>query len=322
VQTLNAPRPASNAVSQACNCAATDYEPGSPCYDQCGGGGGGGDTGGGGSCPDGTPGGYADCCPPGPNGQRVWSPDTKTCEYEDDRQKRGEDTCRDNGGLPIQCPPGQESWCNFTTGLQQCASVGGGHSGGAPGGGGGGGSSSIAFPEQYVGDDINKLLGRMIRKDLKAPSRFTPEILQQLYGQIAAQSSGRIERGQRDVSAQAARTGMSRAGYTQNRMGDVVSDAENARGEQTVGVQLEKIKTDYQDKQAALDRAQKYLDAMRDNAYRYALLGEQRRQYDANLTLAYANLSQQRSMLQQQLQSAWDMMQAEWGYRFLLPAAG
>ena len=52
---------------------------------------------------------------------------------------------------------------------------------------------------------------------------------------------------------------------------------------------------------AGLDRAQRYLDSMRDNEYRYMLAADQRAQFRANLALAYANLAQQRSMLQMQL---------------------
>lgn len=316
--------PNAQSAAQACNCGVDDYEPSSPCYDQCGGGGKPPADDNKGSCPEGTPGGYAACCPDGPNGQRVWRPDTKTCEYEDDRQKRGEDTCRDNGGLPIKCPPGQESWCNFTTGTQQCASTGAGNGGGGGAGGGGGygpGSPSTGYgygDGSEVGADINAELKKYIRKLLKEPSRYTPQVLQALYGQIASQSSGQITRGEREVRADAARRGMSRAGSVAAGIRDVIGTAEGQRGQATVGVQVAKINADYQDKMGALDRAQKYLDSMRDNAYRYALLGEQRRQFDANLTLAYANLAHQKSLLQMNLQSQWDMLQSQQGFALVM----
>lgn len=269
-----------------------------------------------GTCPDGTPDGYNACCPDGPRGQRVWRSDTKTCEYEDDRQKAGQDTCR---GTPITCPPGQTAWCDFTTAQFRCAID---PSAGSGGGGGGGGNSGGAKAPAYTGSsqstDFNALLGKQYTDLLNAPSRYTPEALQALYGQITAQSAGAIARGQRDVSAQAAQRGMSRAGSTEALLKGVRDTAEQQRGAADVNVMVQKITADHQDKLDALDRAQKYLDSMRDNEYRYTLVGEQARQFNANLTLAYANLAQQRSLLTMQLQSQWDMLQSQQGFSLLL----
>ena len=119
------------------------------------------------------------------------------------------------------------------------------------------------------------------------------------------------------MRAEAARTGSSRFGQTQAALRDVRATAEGQRGQAMVGVQLQKINADYQDKMGALDRAQKFLDSMRDSEYRYQLLSEQRRQFDANLALGYANLEQNITLLNMQLQSQWDMLRAQIGYGLL-----
>jgi hypothetical protein len=148
---------------------------------------------------------------------------------------------------------------------------------------------------------------------LNSPSRFTPEALQAMYGEIARQSSGQIRRGTEGVRNEAARSGMQRAGYTQNAVAQVRAGAEQQRGTSIVGVQMAKINADFEDKMAGLDRAQRYLDSMRDNEYRYMLAADQRSQFKANLALAYANLAQQRSMLQMQLQATRDNIMLQGG---------
>lgn len=268
----------------------------------------------------------------------MWRTDTQQCEDPDARQKAGQDTC--GGDLP-NCPPGQDVWCDFDDQKFKCAQSSGWSSSelcrvanekrvamGRPekscaelgyGGGGGGaraagsGTSGVALGSAGFGNDLQGYLSDL----LKSPSRFTPEALQAMYGQIARQASGAVTRGERQVRANAAQRGMSRAGSVDAALRGVQDAAEQQRGQAGVAVQMTKINADHQDKLDALDRAQKYLDSLRDNEYRYTLFGEQRRQFDANLALAYASMAQQRSMLNAQLQSAWDMLQAQIGYGLL-----
>jgi hypothetical protein len=243
------------------------------------------------------------------------------------------------------CPPGQDVWCDFDDAQFKCARSSWSNDelcgrqnrirrdqgkpelpcsqlgfGGGPGGGGGGGKGGGFGPSPDT-LDFDKLLRQYIEDALKSPSRYTPEALQAIYGQIARQASGQITRGQRDVRSEAARRNMSRAGSVGAALRGVRDTAEQQRGSAMVGVQTAKINADYQDKMGALDRAQRYLDSVRDNEYRYMLMGEQRRQFDANLALAYANLAQQRAMLQMQLQSAWDMLRANQGFWLLQQGA-
>lgn len=270
----------------------------------------------------------------------VWRADTKSCEFPDARSKAGQDTC---GGDMPNCPPGQDVWCDFDTATFKCAQsqfsdaelcgrqnrirrdMGKpekscaelGFSGGGTGGGGGSKSGSGTVGPSQQSTDFSNLLQGGLTDLMNAPSRFTPEALQSMYGEIARQSSGAIDRGTRAVQQNAAQRNMQRAGSTGAAIQNVRNVAEQQRGQQTVQVQLAKINTDHQDKLDALDRSQKYLDSLRDNEYRYALFGEQRRQFDSNLALAYANLTQQRTMLNMSLQSQWDMLRAQQGFWLL-----
>lgn len=271
----------------------------------------------------------------------MWRTDTQQCEAPDARHNAGQDTC--GGDLP-QCPSGQDVWCDFDDQKFKCAQSSGwsnselcrvanekrvamgkpekscaelGYGGGGGGGAhaaGGGGSMPYGSPGST---EFDATMRQYYQDMLKSPSRFTPEALQAMYGQIARQASGAVTRGERQVRANAAQRGMSRAGSVDAALRGVQDAAEQQRGQAGVAVQMTKINADHQDKLDALDRAQKYLDSLRDNEYRYTLFGEQRRQFDANLALAYASMAQQRSMLNVQLQSAWDMLQAQIGYGLL-----
>lgn len=284
--------------AQACDCAR-DYAPGSRCDQQCNGGSGGGDTGGGGAaCPEGTPGGYADCCPPGPNGQRVWRPDTKTCEYEDDRQKRGEDTCRDNGGQPITCPPGYASWCNFTTGLQECARVSGGGGGGKGGGGGGGGAGAYSQPPDPALAQSG-VVWEQILKRLQAPSRYTPEVMQSLAGETKLGSERAANTLTEQSNADLASRGLLRSGPAAQAQRGIRADVAglNLQGWNTI--LRAKIDADYQDKTQAIKEGMDWVNSLRDYIARSAATQAQKDAAMANVKLGYARLSQEMDQLRE-----------------------
>lgn len=170
--------------------------------------------------------------------------------------------------------------------------------------------------------EFDKYLQDILKQGLSAPSRYTPEALQALYGEITRQASNRIQQGSAAVRADAARRNMQRAGSTGASLLDVRNQAETAQGQANVGVLTAKINADHQDKLDAIDRAQRYLDSLRDSEYRMQLSAEQRRQYDSNLALSYAQLDQQRTLLEMNLQSQWDMLRASAGYSMLCKALG
>lgn len=202
---------------------------------------------------------------------------------------------------------------------------GGGGGGPAPGGGGGGGprpAGPRTFGPGQNTNDFNSLLQGYITDGLNSPSRYTPEVLQSLYGNNAAASSSRIARESAAVNENAAERGISRSGQVDASLRAVRSGAEDARGQANLAVQVQKINADYEDKNAALDRAQKFLDSMRDSEYRYTLLGEQSRQFDANITLGYASLANQRALLDASLQGQFDQLTALFGFNLLTQGLG
>lgn len=263
-------------------------------------------------------------CPPGEvpksNGQGCKPAGQWFDESEDELSKAGKETCDPMAHPGIQNGQYDCYWCDFSDRQWKRGYCPGGGAGGAGGGGGGGAARASSGPPIGPGagsTGFSALLEQIMRDTLASPSRYTPGALQGMYGEITRQASGQIERGERAVRADAARRGMSRAGSTGAALRAVQAGAEAQRGQSIVGVQTEKIRADFADKMAGLDRAQRYLDSLRDNEYRYMLASEQRRQFDANLALGYANLSQQRSMLQMQLQSSWDMLRANQGFWML-----
>jgi hypothetical protein len=253
-------------------------------------------------------------CPPG----EVWHcwPAPCRCEPPDALSKADKDTC-DWGTQP---EPRECYWCDFDT--QQwvrgwCGETkGGGGGGGGAKSSGGGGAGGAGGPSG-ASANFNAYLEQIIRGTLDAGSRYTPEALQAMYGEISRQASNQIHKGERDVRAEAARRGMSRAGSTDASIRAVREGAERQRGQAIVGVQTAKINADFQDKLAAIDRGQHFLDSMRDSEHRWALMSEQRKQFDANLALSYANLAQQRSNLQMQMQQQWDMMRAQQSFSLM-----
>lgn len=264
--------------------------------------------------------------PPGdcPSGQRRDA--SGNCVPED----------RSNAANIFDCPPGQTYVGRHGRCLPDCqgaqtrdsagncvgdVNYGGSSSGGAPTpapiGSRGSSSSGPALAYSPMANDFNSLLDKMLREGLASPSRFTPQALQAMYGQITKQTSGRIRRGEAAVRADAARRNMSRSGAVGAALRGVRDAAESDRGSAVVQVQMAKINADHQDRNAALDRAQRYLDSLRDSEYRLMISGEQRRQFDANLALSYANLAQQRTMLEMTLQSDWDKLRALMGFTLL-----
>lgn len=282
---------------QPCKCGTVQYGPGSPCYAECGGdntqpGGGGG--GGNGSCPDGTPGGYADCCPPGPKGQRVWRPDTKSCEYEDDRHNAGEDTCRE--ALP-NCPPGQGVWCDFTDAHFKCAPDGSGP-GKAGGGGGGGGKGSYAPPPDPALEQSNTIWQQILQR-LQAPSRYTPEIMQSLAGETKYTSEMAANRLTEQSNADLAARGILRSGPAAQAQRDIRATVagQNQQGWNTI--LRAKVDADYQDKTQAIKEAMDWINSLRDYIARSAATAAQKDAAMANVQLGYARLTQEMEQLRE-----------------------
>jgi hypothetical protein len=241
-------------------------------------------------------------------------------ESEDELSKAGKETCDPMAHPGIKDGRYDCYWCDFTTRQWKrgyCPDSGAAGAGGPGGPGGPRTAPDQALVPGAGSTNFAAIVEQILKDSLDSPSRYTPEALQGMYGEVTRQYAGQVRRGERGVRADAARRGMGRAGRTDALLRGVRDTAEAQRGQSIVGIQTEKIRADFADKMAGLDRAQKYLDSLRDNEYRYMLAAEQRRQFDANLRLGYANLDHQRSLLNMQLQSAWDMLRANQGFLLL-----
>lgn len=173
----------------------------------------------------------------------------------------------------------------------------GGPGGGAAGGAGGPGDVS-AWPGLGGAGALDAELLAGIRGMINGTgTRYTPEAMQGLLASIKQQMEGSKARQLGAASRDAASRGISRAGATTARLADIRRGAEAGFTSEYANVLKSKIDADYQDKVAGLDRAQKYLDSLRDNLYRNDLTAMQREQFKANLALAYANIRNQREML-------------------------
>lgn len=263
-----------------------------------------------GECPEGTPGGYAACCPDGPNGQRVWRPDTKTCEYEDDRQKRGEDTCRDNGGQPINCGPGKASWCNFTTGRQECVNSSGG-------GGGGKGGGAFGRPAEPAPDPAlaqSQTIWQEILKRLQAPSRYTPEVMQSLAGETKMGTEMQANRLTEQSNADLASRGMLRSGPAAAAQRGIRSDVSGMNLQGWNQILRAKVDADYTDKTQAIKEGMDWVNSLRDYIARSAATQAQKDSAMANVQLGYARLAQEMEQLRESYAQQLSLLQISHQY--------
>jgi len=190
----------------------------------------------------------------------------------------------------------------------------GGGSGGAGGGGGAAGG-----PQPSGGGDPSGLSGQMegVLKGMLAggTSRYSPEAMQGLLAQIKQRIESSKSTQLRQAESEAAGRGMSRSGRTGTNLGAIRRGAEAEFTGQYGNTLRAKIDADRQDKNDALDRAQRYLDSMRDEFYRRDMSAIQRQQFKANLDLAYANITAQRNNMRESFQQQKDMLGANYGYQ-------
>ena len=169
-----------------------------------------------------------------------------------------------------------------------------------------GAGSTDAFSSQ-----IQSVLSGMLSGQ---DSRYNPQAVQGLLAAIKQRIESSKGTQVRQAQEEAAGRGMSRSGRTGTNLGAIRRGAESQFTSEYSGVLKSKIDADYQDKLAAIDRSQKYLDSMRDELYRRDMSAIQRQQFQANLDLAYANIAYQREALAKSQQYGKDMLAAQYGY--------
>ena len=256
-------------------------------------------------------------CPAG----QVWRADTKQCEAPDARSVAGKETC--TGPMP-QCGNGQAAWCNFDTMQWECAqsqfsdaerlrllnkrraemgkpplsALPGGGGGGGAGGAGGAGSSLGAIPGLQEGQTLwQSILGR-----LQGGTRYTPEVMASLLGQEKLSADQQAIQQTEAANADLAQRGLGRspaAAAAIQRIG-IGANASVLQGRNAII--RAKIDADFQDKSAAIDEGQKWLDSLRSYVASITATKAQRDAAMANIALGYARLQQELDVMREQYQ--------------------
>lgn len=211
---------------------------------------------------------------------------------------------------PDNCPEGYAAF-----GRDECRPVGnaGGPGSGAPsypagpGGGAGGPGSGFYQASQGGAGGIEELLSRIIRGDLEnRTSRYSPEAVAALLSQSKATAEDQSIQQRDAINEDAAARGVLGAGSTGTALANARATANRQVANDQSAIAREKITADFQDRQQAIQNAQRDLDMARDWAYKQQMTQMQREQFNANLALAYARMQQE-----------WDQLQARFGYGLL-----
>jgi hypothetical protein len=153
----------------------------------------------------------------------------------------------------------------------QAAGAGAGGGGGGGGAGGGGGGSGTGFASNTelggsdaLGGDADKSIKEYYDKILSGEEgRFSPEIMAQMKQGIFRESMGRAKASRDTAIRDSARFGTMRGGVLQARLQEIDS---SSRAQYTQGVtdlMIEKAKTEFDDKMAALQGTQQWLSDKR-----------------------------------------------------------
>lgn len=200
---------------------------------------------------------------------------------------------------PDNCPPGKQAW-----GPNQCVSgddprVGGGGAGGPGGGGYDGGPSGGPGGYGAGGGDLNSLLQQRLRALLGGETRYTPEVLQGIMGNVKSQAEAQAGQQSEAALEDAARRGTFRSAIAGRPQAQIRANVGATTGQAYSQLLQRKAETDFEDKSAALDRTQRYLDSLKQAAQFQTMTAQQRAQFNANLQMAYAQLQAQFDLNQQ-----------------------
>lgn len=211
-----------------------------------------------------------------------------------DRYKEGADKGAGGGTVPPPAPP-----------ISPASGIFG--SGGGSGDFFGFNSPGIDMPAPPPPNDLGMSddIAANLKAMLAGNTRYTPEVIANMKGALQEATAGKLKGTQEAIKADQVARGMFRSGETGARL-DAARNA--AAGSYTSGVRdilMKKVDADMQDKLNALDRAQKWLDDLRQYSLSADMNNIQREQLKANIALAYAKLHQDRDSLQAQLQQQW-----------------
>jgi hypothetical protein len=149
--------------------------------------------------------------------------------------------------------------------------------------------------------------GRLTEGLRGLPSRYSPATVSALMGQARLQAETGAEAQTQAAMEDAARRGVFRSAVAGRPLAQIRQGAEAQVAGERANIARAKVEADYQDRQQALQQAQSYLDTLQRQSQFMTMTAEQRRQFNANLALAYARLSQEQDQFFADLQSRYDM---------------
>lgn len=162
---------------------------------------------------------------------------------------------------------------------------------------------------EYSGGAFGKQVEGKLSDLLNQGSRFTPEIMQQLAAGSKETAEIQARRDAEAVQQQAAASGMLGTGFAQSEIAGARRAANDRLAQDVRAQKLEKVKVDFEDKLAGLDRAQKYLDSLRAATSQFNATAADRERNEAAIRLGYAQLAQQKSQFASQLESNKELLQ-------------
>lgn len=215
------------------------------------------------------------------------------------------------GQKPVPVVPGSEKYPPIGAG----AGAGYGGPGGAGSGSGsifGSGPSltgsttagATRLPDSGIGD----MLAGSLKGMLGGETRYTPGVVERMKGGLLSATRGQEQTNARAIEEDAVRRGMYRSGQTGKRLDEARRAGAQQYTEGVNKIQTDKVNADFTDKLAGMDRAQKYLDSLRDYSLRSDLTAIEREKLAASTALGYANLAMEKERLSSQMELAYSQL--------------
>ncbi len=218
----------------------------------------------------------------------------------------------------VNPPPGPSSVVGQPAGYtpyQETGGTGGsGGGGGTPSSTGGAGSSPFSFGSSIF--NFSQLPGKVstfkepnyyglpgniaegLKKMMAGETRFNPAVMEALKGKLLGTTEARKAVMGDQIKDAAVQEGTYRSGQTGEDIREAITGAESQYASGVRDIELQKVNADYEDKVAAFDRAQKYLDSSRAYALSVDANQIERDRLMSSLTLAYAKLQEDREALE------------------------
>lgn len=192
----------------------------------------------------------------------------------------------------------------------------GGGGGGPHGGGGGGGTGpapGAAFnginPDLLgVGSEISSSMEAFLKGAIGGQTRYTPEVMQDILAGSKAETEGQVAQSTDQLNSDLAQRGLARSTYGAGEAAAVRRAGDQRFSESSRQLRMDKAKTDFEDKLAAVDRAQAYLNSLRSYVAQLDVTQSEREKLKATIELGYARIDAEMKMLLKQLASQKELL--------------